>query len=70
MNERRFCEMTGKACFTKREASETIAYFKSNRLKWNHRGKNIPQRSYYCEKCGTYHLTHLKELKEWKRKNR
>ena len=37
-----------------------IAYFKTNHFKWSHRGKNIPQRSYYCEYCGTYHLTHLK----------
>ena len=61
MSERKICNYSGKTCFSKREASETIAYFKTTRFRWNHRGKNIPQRSYYCEHCGTYHLTHYKK---------
>lgn len=62
MRER--CQQTGKTCFSKKEANETIAYFKTNHFKWSHRGKNIPQRAYYCNYCGTYHLTHLKGWKK------
>ena len=61
MSDKRICQRTGKSCFSKREANETIAYFKTSHFKWNHRGKNIPQRSYYCEYCGTYHITHFKK---------
>lgn len=61
MRER--CQQTGKTCFSRKKANETIAYFKTTYFKWSHRGKNIPQRSYYCKYCGTYHLTHFKNRK-------
>lgn len=59
MRER--CQQTVKTCFSRKKANETIAYFKTTHFKWSHRGKNIPKRSYYCEYCGTYHLTHYKK---------
>ena len=62
MNEL-YCEVSGKRCYTEREAGETIRYFKNNRVGWNNRGKHIPNRKYYCKECGFYHLTHLRNLK-------
>ena len=55
-----YCKVTGKRCFSEREAGEHINYFKNTHFKWSHRGKNIPCRKYYCKECGYYHLTHLK----------
>lgn len=54
-----YCDITGKRCFSKREAGEMIRMFKRNR-KWKNRGKTIPERSYYCSYCGTFHVTHFK----------
>lgn len=36
-----------------------IRMFKRNRS-WKNRGKTIPERSYYCSYCGTFHVTHFK----------
>ncbi len=58
--ENTYCKVTGKRCFSEREAGEHINYFKNTHFKWSHRGKNIPCRKYYCKECGYYHLTHLK----------
>lgn len=60
--ENKYCQYSGKRCFTEREAGETIRYFKNTRFQWNHRGKNVPNRKYYCKECGFYHLTHLKKI--------
>lgn len=61
MNES-YCEVTGKKCYSKRDAGDTIRFFKNNRVRWNNRGKNIPMRSYYCKYCSNYHLTHHKSV--------
>ena len=60
------CKYSGKKCFTKREAGEQISYFKNTRFSWKNRGKTIPQRYYFCDVCGYYHLTHLKTNKHHK----
>ncbi len=48
------CEITGKICYTKREANETLKGAKNH----NNRSKKIPVRKYFCEECRCYHLTH------------
>ncbi len=58
------CEVTGKYCFSRKEAGEKISYYKNNHLKWRERGENIPKRSYYCKYCGAYHLTHHKSFRK------
>lgn len=58
--ERNYCPTTGKTCYTQREANGVINFYKSGH-KWSYRGKNIPKRSYYCNFCGTYHITHFKK---------
>lgn len=59
------CEVTGKICYSKREAGEII-----NRLRRHINGDNLgrnktlPRRSYYCVYCGCFHLTHIPFLKK------
>lgn len=48
------CEATGKRCYSKKDANSAIHSAKNHSHK-----KRIPFRSYYCDKCGTYHLTHF-----------
>ena len=48
------CENEGKICYTKREAGNAL----NGAKKCGCRAKNMPKRSYYCEECGCYHLTH------------
>lgn len=64
MSENQVCYKTGKTCFTQREASETIRKFKFSRN--SKRGKIIPQRSYYCKFCRSWHLTHFRRLETCK----
>lgn len=52
------CEATGKRCYSKKDANSAIHSAKNHSHK-----KRIPFRSYYCEKCGTYHLTHFSDYK-------
>lgn len=52
--EKRFCETTGKICYSRREAGNILNYTKRNKF-----GRNIPKRSFFCEECGTWHLTHM-----------
>ena len=60
--KKQYCQRTGKICYSRKDANETISFFKRGHRnhKWGHRGKQIPQRSYYCEYCKAYHLTHYK----------
>lgn len=64
-----YCETTGKRCLSRKEANEIISHYKTNHrgryFSWSHRGKNVPQRSYYCEYCGTFHLTHFKKKSQY-----
>ena len=64
------CEATGKRCYSKKDANSAIHSAKNHSHK-----KRIPFRSYYCDKCGTYHLTHFSgykrttiTTKDWYRK--
>ena len=66
MSDKVVCAKTGKTCLSQKEAGDLIRYFKTSHFKWNGRGRNIPQRSYYCEYCKTYHLTHFKSRKRSK----
>lgn len=52
------CEATGKRCYSKKDANSAIHSAKNHSHK-----KRIPFRSYYCDKCGTYHLTHFPDYK-------
>lgn len=56
------CIKTGKTCFSKKEAGNCIRRFKTRRRKNLSRQKQIPLRSYYCDYCGTYHLSHSKQF--------
>lgn len=67
------CEKTGKRCYGQKDASNAIRCSKHSSNK-----KRIPLRSYYCEYCGTYHLTHWasfqrfgeKSTKSWYKKKK
>ena len=54
------CESEGKICYTEREANEAINGARHH----SNRAKKIPQRKYFCKKCGCYHLTSQKSEKE------
>lgn len=54
---KQICKESGKYCYSKKEAGNMIRYFKKHR----NFNKNIPKRSYFCNYCGTFHLTHLKK---------
>lgn len=58
-----YCKSTGKRCYTKKEAESALSFFRSKHRNRKARGtgrKNIPCRCYLCDKCGSYHLTHIK----------
>lgn len=61
--EQRICEATGKICYTEKEAGIVMHYFKRKRNLLFKR-KFVPQRSYFCNDCGAYHLTHFKKKKK------
>lgn len=57
------CEHTGKVCYASerdRDAANALRFFKKSRGKHGKPRKTIPKRSYRCEFCGRYHLTHHK----------
>ncbi|GEM_PF-1759328 len=55
------CFWEGKICYTAREAGFILNAVR-HRCNFNGRricrGKNMPRRKYYCERCQFYHLTH------------
>lgn len=55
--EYEICPATGKRCYSKKDANNVIYAAKRSSHK-----KRIPLRSYYCNKCGTYHLTHFQNI--------
>lgn len=59
----RYC-VSGKQCLTQREAGEQLARLRGHRTT-SHIGKSKdkPKRSYYCNECGFYHLTHYAQQK-------
>ena len=62
MTTRYICEQSGKVCYSQKDAGDLIRHFKNTRRrKRSDTGKHIPQRSYKCEFCGAYHLTHYKQ---------
>ena len=59
MVSRRFCPVSGKCCLASREADGVLNHVqRHSHGRRNCRGKNMPRRKYYCESCGSYHLTH------------
>lgn len=56
-HERERCLFSGKLSFTQKEAGEIINSAKNSTRKT----KIIPQRSYYCKHCRTWHLTHYRQ---------
>lgn len=53
------CFKTGKQMLSKREAGEKInALKKHNTYNRLGKGNDKPKRAYYCESCGSYHVTH------------
>ena len=69
-----YCTMTGKRCYSEREANVMLNNAKNGvwirkngrNIKVRSKSKQIPKRKYFCEYCGTYHLTHLPYWKEKK----
>lgn len=59
-----YCAMCGKICYTQRGASEALysskrhVYGRHNQTIKKRMSKYTPQRKYYCKVCGYYHLTH------------
>ena len=60
--EKEYCSFTHKICYSQKDAGNIIRSAKRCR-KIKHRNQNIPQRSYYCKHCNSYHLTHYRNLK-------
>lgn len=56
--EQMICKESGKICYSQREAGYILS--KAKRKKYMGKNNNIPKRTYICEHCGYYHLTHLK----------
>ncbi|MDY4674467.1 MAG: hypothetical protein SO369_05665 [Treponema sp.] len=50
------CISTGKLCFSRRTAGEVINQYK----KHHHTSGKYPRRYYFCNNCGTYHITSQK----------
>ena len=65
-SDRQLCPVTGKVCYSQRAASETVRFFKRGRNRKS--DKNIPSRCYWCQFCGTYHLTHYRRKRERRKK--
>ena len=53
--EYRFCEKTGKRCYSKTDANYSVN--QASRKHWRNSIKNIPKRVYFCRFCKSYHLT-------------
>ena len=60
MMEIEYCSETGKKCYSQKVANDIIRKVKKARN--SHRPKSIPKRSYKCQFCGYYHLTHYSGL--------
>lgn len=60
-HERNVCPVSGKVCYSRRDANMMISAWKGKRLR--RRGKEIPKRAYFCRECGAYHLTHWKKFR-------
>lgn len=65
-----YCEACGKICYTQRGASEALysskrhVYSRHNQTTKKRMSKYTPQRKYFCQSCGYYHLTHRKHSRE------
>ena len=60
--------MCGKKCMSKKEACGCVNSFHRRSKKDGSRGKwwtnKIPNRSYWCDECNSYHVTSLKYYNE------
>ena len=65
MKERRICEDCGKVCFSRREAGESLKWFRGHKV--YKKKKDRPMSMYKCKYCGEYHLSHYKNLKRGRR---
>lgn len=61
------CKETGKRCYTQSLAGKQIGLAKGKYRRKKAGNGKIPQRSYYCNYCGYYHLTSLKSFTNKKR---
>ena len=61
--EKRYCETSGKICYSKRDAGGFLNWLRSRKHKHGHRNKVIPCRYYFCNSCGTWHLTSVPKRK-------
>lgn len=66
----KICPKSGKVMLTQREAGSQLNSLKGHRTS-SHigRGTNKPKRSYFCDFCGAYHVTHLAQAKHKGMKN-
>lgn len=53
------CRLSGKICYSRRDAGEILNKYKRHRGS-DHCGRNKkrPIRSYFCRNCGCFHITH------------
>lgn len=61
MEEREYCEVTGKVCYSEKSANSIVNAARRSRRR--QKTQFIPQRSYRCQFCGAYHLTHYRKEK-------
>ena len=59
-----YCPETGKICYSQKAAGDIIRNAKTAR---GIKAKQIPQRSYRCQFCGSWHVTHFRNLETCKR---
>lgn len=64
IENKEFCNTTGKVCYSQKEAGIILNDFK--RFRNRNKRKSIPQRYYKCQFCGYWHLTHFRNLKTCK----
>ena len=64
MTDKQICPVTHKVCYSQKEANGIVNTIK--RQKKVKQPKVIPQRSYYCHYCRTYHLTHYRRFETCK----
>ena len=62
MKEKKICAECGKVCLSRREAGESLRWFKSHKV--YKKKKDRPMSLYKCKYCGEYHLTHYKNKKK------
>ncbi len=63
MGESTICTATGKICLSQRDAGNIKNRYSHHRERCRCGQNDIPQRSYRCPYCNTYHLTHLKRYR-------